>query len=221
MFAYRSHIFKGLFGFVVLLAALVAFGCGSDSGESAPATGGSQDSAAAEPDVGDADPEEVDVISGWIEALSEGDVERAAGYFAVPGTAQNGPLLVRIRDTGDAVAFNESLPCGGELVSAETVGDFTTATFELTERPGGGCGPGTGGTASTSFVIEDGKIAEWRRVDEGGPPPGSSAETVSAAQEASFALTRLAISRQTSVVPERPPRSGVLIPAPAASSVAS
>ncbi len=96
----------------------------------------------AEPDVAGADPDELEVISGWIGALSEGDVEAAAGYFAVPSTAQNGPLLVRIRDESDAVAFNETLPCGGAIVSAETVGDFTTATFELSERPGGGCGDG-------------------------------------------------------------------------------
>ena len=61
--------------------------------------------------------------------------------------------------------FNESLPCGARLIRAETAGDFTTATFHLTERPGPGlCGNGTGQTAQTSFVIRDGKIVEWRRV---------------------------------------------------------
>ena len=52
---------------------------------------------------------------------------------------------------------------------AETQGEFTTATFRLTERPGPGtCGPGTGESAKTSFVIRDGKIVEWRRVGTGG-----------------------------------------------------
>ena len=52
---------------------------------------------------------------------------------------------------------------------AETQGQFTTATFRLTERPGPGiCGPGTGEAAKTSFVIRDGKIVEWRRVGAGG-----------------------------------------------------
>ncbi len=178
MFAHPSNIFKRLFGIAVLVAVLVASGCGSEQETDTDPAAQDASPTAAEPDVGGADPDELEVIRGWIGALSEGDVEAAAGYFAVPSTAQNGPLLVRIRDESDAVAFNESLPCGGAIVSAETVGDFTTATFELSERPGGGCGGGTGGTASTSFVIEDGKIAEWRRVGEEGAAPDSGAETV-------------------------------------------
>jgi hypothetical protein len=56
-------------------------------------------------------------------------------------------------------------PAAPRLIGAETAGEFTTATFRLTERPGPGiCGPGTGEAAKTSFVIRDGKIAEWRRV---------------------------------------------------------
>jgi hypothetical protein len=86
---------------------------------------------------------------------------------------------VRIRSTEDAVRFNESLPCGARLIRAESAGEFTTATFRLTERPGpGSCGPGTGSVAKTSFVIRDGKIAQWRRVGAGGGggrPPSTSA----------------------------------------------
>jgi len=78
--------------------------------------------------------------------------------------AENG-VLIHIRSLDDARRFNESLPCGARLIRAETAGDFTTATFHLTERPGPGlCGNGTGQTAQTSFVIRDGKIVEWRRV---------------------------------------------------------
>jgi hypothetical protein len=52
-----------------------------------------------------------------------------------------------------------------------------TASFDLTERPGAGrCGSGTGEEASTAFVIRDGKIVEWRRVDLEVPAaPGQSA----------------------------------------------
>jgi hypothetical protein len=96
-------------------------------------------------------------------------VKAAAGYFAIPSVAENGPVLLRIRSTEEAVRFNESLPCGARLVRADTAGDFTTATFRLTERPGRGlCGPGTGTVAKTSFVIRDGKITQWRRVGVGG-----------------------------------------------------
>ena len=128
---------------------------------------------------GDANPADVEVIDGWVSALRHGDVDAAAGYFALPSVAENGPILVHIRNTEDAVHFNESLPCGARLIRAESAGEFTTATFRLTERPGpGSCGPGTGGIAKTSFVIRDGEIAQWRRVGAGGGggrPPSTSA----------------------------------------------
>ena len=118
------------------------------------------------------------MIEGWAQALKRGDADAAAAYFAIPSVAENGPLLVRIRNTGQAKAFNESLPCGAVVTRAESVGRFTTATFRLTERPGpGSCGPGTGGTAQTSFVIRDGKIVEWRRVGAGGPTQGPPSQT--------------------------------------------
>lgn len=113
---------------------------------------------------GDADPEDVRVIDEWAKTLAAGDVEGAAEYFAIPSVAENGPLI-EIADQDDALRFNASLPCGAELIRAETEGDFTTATFRLTERPGPGtCGAGTGGTAQTAFVIEEERIVEWRRV---------------------------------------------------------
>ena len=83
------------------------------------------------------------MIDGWVTALRHGDANAAAGFFAIPSVAENGPVLLRIRSTEDAVQFNESLPCGARLVRADSAGDFTTATFRLTERPGrGSCGPG-------------------------------------------------------------------------------
>jgi hypothetical protein len=141
-------------GIVVLLA-----GCGGgsfDPGDSAHGI------------AGHADPGDVRVIDGWVTALRHGDVGAAAGYFAIPSVAENGPTLVRIRSRADARRFNRSLPCGALLVRAETTGQFTTATFRLTERPGpGSCGDGAGQVARTSFVVRDGEIAEWRRVDAG------------------------------------------------------
>jgi hypothetical protein len=138
-------------------------GCGGEDGSE---SGGG-------PEVADADPGDVRVIDAWVTALRRGDVDAAARYFAIPSTAENGPLLVQIENLDDARRFNESLPCGARLVRAETQGQFTTATFRLTERPGPGiCGPGTGEAAQTSFVIRRGKILEWRRVGIGGEAPG-------------------------------------------------
>jgi hypothetical protein len=120
----------------------------------------------------DADQADVDVIDDWARALAAGDVDGAARLFAIPSVAQNG-LLYPIEDFDDARRFNASLPCGGELVEARDEGAFVVATFELRERPGAGtCGDGTGETATTAFVIEDGRIVEWQRVfDDGTPTP--------------------------------------------------
>lgn len=121
---------------------------------------------------GGADPQEAEVIEDWANALREGDIDAAADYFKVPSVAQNGTPPLQLRTREDVIDFNEALPCGAELVSAETRDSFTLATFELTERPGAGeCGSGVGNTAKTAFVIEDGLITEWVRAVDGSLPP--------------------------------------------------
>lgn len=158
-------------GALLVLPLLALAACGGGSSTSS--------TTAASTVPGNANPADVQVIEGWVNALRHGDVDAAAGYFAIPSVAENGPILLRIRSTQDAVHFNESLPCGARLIKADSAGEFTTATFRLTERPGpGSCGPGTGSVAKTSFVIRDGKIAQWRRVGAGsggGGVPSSSA----------------------------------------------
>jgi hypothetical protein len=181
MFADRPALFKGLVT-LLLGIALVGAGCGGSSGDSGATTTPSESASGtsgstAEPDVADADRADVRVITGWVDALRKGDTEASASFFAVPSTAENGPQLLEIESRRDALRFNESLPCGARLIAAGTEGDFTTATFKLTERPGGDCGAGTGGIASTSFQIEHGKIVEWRRV--GTPASGSSGGSLS------------------------------------------
>ena len=147
----------------LLLGALLTLAsCGGD-GTTTTGSGSATHEVA-----GDADPADLRVIDAWVMALRQGDVDAAAGYFAIPSVAENGPVLLHIHSLDDARRFNESLPCGARLIRAETAGAFTTATFRLTERPGPGiCGPGTGGIAKTSFVIRDGKIVQWRRVEPG------------------------------------------------------
>jgi limonene-1,2-epoxide hydrolase len=158
-------------GAALALSLLALSACGGGGGS---ASGTSSTSTVA----GDATPSDVKVIDGWVTALRHGNVDAASRYFALPSVAENGPVLAHIRTFDEARRFNESLPCGARLIRAESAGEFTTATFRLTERPGPGiCGPGTGGIAKTSFVIRDGKIVQWRRVGAGGgapPAPGSS-----------------------------------------------
>jgi hypothetical protein len=175
MFAYRWGHFKGLLTLVCALGAIVVAGCGG-SGGGEPSTAGGSTSGSTSADTADADPGDLEVIEDWSNTLSEGDVKGAAGYFALPSTAQNGTVLVHMLNLGDAIAFNDSLPCGAEVTSARSEGAFTTATFRLTERPGGDCGSGVGGKASTSFQIEDGKIVEWRRIDAPPSRPSSDSE---------------------------------------------
>jgi len=181
MFAHRSELFKSRFPRVFVIALLAALGalvfaeCGSDESDGITISpSGSEDSA----ETAEADAEDLEVIEAWSQTLSEGDVEGAAEYFAIPSTAENGPII-EIESLEDAIVFNEALPCGAEVISARSEGEFTTATFRLSERPGGACGAGTGGEASTSFVIEDGKIVEWRRIDDA-PAPGDGGGSESA-----------------------------------------
>ncbi len=141
--------------FIAVVLALPA--CGGDQG--LPDT--------SEPDEPTADlegpTEDVEVIRTWAEELTESDIESAAEFFALPSQAENG-LTYDIETTEDAEFFNESLPCGATLEGTSVEGEFITATFELTDRPGVGPCPGSGNLAQTSFVIEDGAIVEWRRV---------------------------------------------------------
>ena len=110
-----------------------------------------------------------------VERSPRGRRRGAADYFEVPSVAQNGTPPLQLTSREEVIAFNEALPCGAELTEAEATGRYTIATFELTERPGAGeCGSGTGDTAKTAFVIEDGLITEWVRVvdsDEAAPSP--------------------------------------------------
>jgi hypothetical protein len=113
------------------------------------------------------------VIDEWVKTLSHGDVSGAADLFALPSVVENGTPPQRLRSRADAVLFNRSLPCGAKLVRARPDGRFVTATFRLTERPGGDCGSGAGQLARTAFLIRDGKILEWRRLPDpsGGQGP--------------------------------------------------
>ncbi len=143
------------------------------------ACGGSSDDETTAEIPGGADPAEIEVIDEWAHTLSSGDVDGAAEFFAIPSLAQNGPTL-RIESLDDARLFNSSLPCGASLAEATTDGEFTIATFRLTERPGPGvCNAAAEAEAQTAFKIEDGKIAEWRRVFDDGDgaeqAPSSSA----------------------------------------------
>ena len=146
---------------------VVAAGCG----------GGSSSTGTATSVPGNADPDAVAVIQGWVTALDKNDINGASTFFALPSVAENG-LLFHLRTAGQVRAFNASLPCGAHVIRATSVGQVTTATFSLSERPGPGfCGAGKGDTAKTSFVIRNGKIVQWRRVGPGSASPKAPSAT--------------------------------------------
>ena len=145
--------------------AIALAGCGG---------GGGSDSGGQPKVAGDADPGDVRVIDGWVTALRHGDVDAAARYFAIPSVAENGPLLLHIRSLDEARRFNESLPCGARLVRAETPGQFTTATFRLTERPGrasAGRAPGSREDLVRDPRRQDRRVAPGRRGQRKRPSP--------------------------------------------------
>ena len=171
--ATRSSEFASMRRYLALLAAVAMLpaGCGGDDETNATTTTEIP---------GGADPASVEVIDNWARTLTEGDIEGAAGYFAIPSVVQNAGPAIEISDPDDARAFNASLPCGARLIEARPQDNLVVATFRLTERPGPGtCGSGVGHRASTAFGIDaDGKIAEWRRVvTEGGTGDPSAPST--------------------------------------------
>jgi hypothetical protein len=99
---------------------------------------------------GPADRASARVVRGWLRALSRGDVQRAARFFALPSRYQNGTAVLTIDSPGERLAINLALPCGGRVVALRGARGFAIATIRLRERPGADCGKGTGGRASAS-----------------------------------------------------------------------
>ena len=178
---------------VTILALLALAGCGGGGGD-----GGSADRrATATPERGEREPRsrpreapekpptgpvtsaEKAVISGWADALRNGDVERASSYWRPPAIAANGGQPFRLVTMRAVRQFNESLTCGAKLESAERDKTYVVATFRLTNRRGrpGACGPGVGQQARTLFLLRGGKIVQWIRAadppSEGELPGGS------------------------------------------------
>lgn len=148
-----------------LLAVAIAVGGCSDSPKKRSPGGSGGASPAAVPN------QDARVIRQWSDLLRKGKVDAATTLFAIPATVQNGtgPLLLDSRRL--VFGFNQSLPCGAELLTTTRRGPYTIGTFRLTDRPGGGCGTGSGEKAATAFRIVDGKIVEWLRVPVPTPQP--------------------------------------------------
>ena len=163
---------------LLVAGALAVAGCGSGTSRLLHPSRSSSSSSASAPAPAGA----VRVIRGWSQALRSGHVTAAAAYFRIPSVffEGSGPP-VQIRNRIGAQIVNAALPCGALLISTHREGRYVNALFRLTNRPGrggaGGCGSGTGETARTNFLIEDGQIVEWLRApdhpgDNGSPKTG-------------------------------------------------
>ncbi len=130
------------------------------------------------------------VIEGWANALRSGHAKRAAAYWADPSILINGPdsaghyTIIRIESEHQALAADETLPCGATLRSSSRSGAFIKANFTLSPRAGVAASAGCGGPASVDFLIREGLIVHWIRAPIGSSSPGGG-EPALAAPEAS------------------------------------
>jgi hypothetical protein len=107
------------------------------------------------------------VIRGWIAALNAGSYESAASYFA-RGAVVEQTREFRLTSREEAVVFNQSLPCRGDVAATKDEGRTTLATFRLRRGPGGPCH----GTVRVRCTIRAGKFTQWRQLPEAPPPRG-------------------------------------------------
>ena len=113
------------------------------------------------------------VIRGWANELRHGDVQAAARYFSVPSEVVNlQPEPLELDTARRVVDFNDSLPCGAEVISIiRTVSKLVVGEFELTDRPGGDCGSAAGTRATFAFLIDaDEHIERLILIDAGSLP---------------------------------------------------
>ena len=111
------------------------------------------------------------VVRAWSQELNQGDNQAAANLFAPDAEVIQAGTTIRLKTHAQAVAWNEALPCSGEIVSIKTNGDTTTATFVLGDRQKSKCdGPGEHATAI--FRVRDGKIVLWHQTSATPAPVG-------------------------------------------------
>jgi SnoaL-like domain len=110
---------------------------------------------------GAASPESV--VRAWSESINSGDNEAAAALFAPGAEVIQGGNSITLDTEDQAVRFNASLPCSGEIVKLEEEGDTVTATFLLDHRETSRC-DGPGAEVRAAFRIRDGKIVLWHQL---------------------------------------------------------
>ena len=93
--------------------------------------------------------------------------------LALPSKFQNATPVLIVNTEEKRIAVNTSLSCGAVATKMGGAGAFTIVTFKLTQRPGGDCGTGVGGTARGAIRVERRMIKEWYRLPD--EPDGQQA----------------------------------------------
>ena len=106
------------------------------------------------------------VVRAWSQSLNTGDNEAAADLFAPSAEVIQGRSFV-LETRQEAIAFNSSLPCSGEIVELESEGDTVRATFLLGHRETSRC-DAPGAQVRAAFRIHDGKIVLWEQLPDAG-----------------------------------------------------
>ena len=165
---------------VLLLSMTVFAGCGSSTKHTTTTTRTAPPAAApSDPNadlripahvprraVGDADPRSVKVIAQWLRTLQRGDENGAARYWATGAKFQNATPVLTIDTPIEKLAIQKSLPCGAKIKKAGGPKPFVVLVFTLTQRTGGDCGSGAGGTARGAIRVAHGRIVEWYRLPD-------------------------------------------------------
>jgi limonene-1,2-epoxide hydrolase len=113
---------------------------------------------------GSSAPSPESVVRAWSQELNSGDNEAAAKLFARGAEVVQAGTTLRLDTQADAIAWNAALPCSGRIVSIETKGDTTRATFVLGDRQESKCdGPGRRATAIVR--VSKGKIVLWHQTE--------------------------------------------------------
>jgi limonene-1,2-epoxide hydrolase len=103
------------------------------------------------------------VVRAWSKALNANRNAAAAALFAPNARVVQPGVDVRLNSRALARAFNNSLPCAGQILSITVKGERATATFRLGQRPKHRC-DGPGQKAAAVFVVHEGKIVLWEQV---------------------------------------------------------
>lgn len=124
-----------------------------------------------------ADPGDLAVVKHWLSALAHGRLATATEAFADGAVVINATPPLTLHNRRERRIWNESFPCGAEVVTASSVKGYLLVTYRLTDRVGSKC-DGPGGTAFGAVKVEDKKMTEWYRLPDPPQAPDAGAGPV-------------------------------------------